>query len=228
MENHKENPEEQDKQDDQINTYLIPSRKKLYRSPYNYVLFGICGGISEYIKINPVLLRILFVATSLLGGWGIVAYLMCFVLVPEHPSMKEKGLSGRLFTRRALGFVMIGTGVYFWMPPFGIFNYLKSINVSESLFLSSMVVVGGIIILLRGLPSSGSQVDRPKKLFRSVRNRRLVGVCAGLAEYLQTDVNLIRLLFILLSFLTLGVVFIFYLVVGYFIPPEETTEAADA
>ena len=61
-----------------------------------------------------------------------------------------------------------------------------------------------------------------KKLYRSEREKMLGGVCGGLAEYLEIDVNIIRLLFIATGLLTvLFPMVIFYIIAWIIIPVEE-------
>jgi len=60
--------------------------KKLYRSSTNKVFAGIIGGLGEYFQIDPVLLRVIWVAIVLLSGGvpGIVAYIIAIFIIPKH------------------------------------------------------------------------------------------------------------------------------------------------
>ena len=60
--------------------------KKLYRSNQNRMLAGVCGGIAEYFNIDPTVIRIAWAILSLVGALGIMAYVICLVLMPENPS----------------------------------------------------------------------------------------------------------------------------------------------
>lgn len=60
--------------------------KKLYRSNQNRMLAGVCGGIAEYFNIDPTVVRIAWAILSLVGALGIMAYVICLVLMPENPS----------------------------------------------------------------------------------------------------------------------------------------------
>lgn len=51
---------------------------------------GVAGGIAEYLEVDPTLVRLVFVALTLLGGPGVIIYLVLMVIVPEAPSMKAK------------------------------------------------------------------------------------------------------------------------------------------
>jgi phage shock protein C len=59
-----------------------------------------------------------------------------------------------------------------------------------------------------------------KKLYRPKENRLMGGVCAGLAEYINLDVSLIRLLFIVINLMTTALFTIFYLICWMMIPGE--------
>ncbi|MBC7363553.1 MAG: PspC domain-containing protein [Candidatus Aminicenantes bacterium] len=60
-----------------------------------------------------------------------------------------------------------------------------------------------------------------KKLYRSTQQKMLGGVCAGLAEYFDLDVSLVRLIFVGLALLTaLLPMTLFYLIAWLVIPPS--------
>ncbi|MCC6803501.1 MAG: PspC domain-containing protein [Anaerolineae bacterium] len=58
-----------------------------------------------------------------------------------------------------------------------------------------------------------------KKLYRSRTDRKLAGVCAGLAEYFDVDPTIVRILFVLLA-LAGGPGLIFYIILALLIPEE--------
>lgn len=60
--------------------------RKLYRSRTNRMVFGVCAGLAEFFGIDPTVVRLVFVAGSLLGfGSFILIYLVMFFVVPEEP-----------------------------------------------------------------------------------------------------------------------------------------------
>ena len=59
--------------------------KKLYRIKNGKVLAGVCGGVAEYFKIDPTIVRVLWVLASLVGFAGILAYIACAFIIPEKP-----------------------------------------------------------------------------------------------------------------------------------------------
>jgi len=61
-----------------------------------------------------------------------------------------------------------------------------------------------------------------KKLYRSKTKKMIAGVCGGLADYLDMDANLMRLLFVAIALLTaLLPMVIFYIIAWIIVPMEE-------
>jgi phage shock protein PspC (stress-responsive transcriptional regulator) len=58
--------------------------KKLYRSKRSRIIAGVCGGIGEYLDVDPTLVRLLWVLLSF-QGIGIIVYAIAWVIVPEEP-----------------------------------------------------------------------------------------------------------------------------------------------
>jgi phage shock protein C len=60
--------------------------KNIYKSDTNKVLAGICGGIGEYLEIDPTTVRIIFVfATIISFGSPIIFYIILMFLIPDNP-----------------------------------------------------------------------------------------------------------------------------------------------
>lgn len=66
-------------------------------------------------------------------------------------------------------------------------------------------------------------MNTERKLYRSVRNRMIAGVCAGLGEYLSMDPTVVRLIFVLLFFATGTIMFWVYLIMALIVPNEPAT-----
>jgi phage shock protein C len=59
--------------------------RRLYRSRDERMIAGVCGGLGEYFSIDPTLVRVLFVVAAVVGGWGLLAYLLLLIIVPLTP-----------------------------------------------------------------------------------------------------------------------------------------------
>jgi len=57
--------------------------KRLFRSRSSRVIAGVCGGIGEYFNIDPVIVRIIWVVVTLLGGAGLLAYIIAWIAIPN-------------------------------------------------------------------------------------------------------------------------------------------------
>ncbi|MDO5301354.1 MAG: PspC domain-containing protein [Tissierellia bacterium] len=58
--------------------------KQLRRSIYDRKIAGVCGGLAEYLGLDSNLVRLLWIIFTFAGGSGILAYLLCWILIPEE------------------------------------------------------------------------------------------------------------------------------------------------
>lgn len=60
--------------------------RKLYRSRTDSKLFGLCGGLAEYLNVDPTLLRVILVITAVFSGGTVIAlYLIASLIIPKEP-----------------------------------------------------------------------------------------------------------------------------------------------
>lgn len=59
--------------------------KRLYRSRKNRMIAGVAGGLAEYLDTDPTVIRLAFALSILLGGAGILAYFIMWIVMPEEP-----------------------------------------------------------------------------------------------------------------------------------------------
>ncbi len=243
--------------------------KKLYRSVSQKIIAGVCGGIGEYLNIDPVIIRLIFVALTVFGGSGILIYLIAMIIIPKSDGSRQSSdLSPPVFKFDKInsdqvfyfiGLILIGAGVIILLrklsiftAPFRLIGELSQL--SEKLFFPSvLMLIGGLLLYSffrsrRGGNESGdfTQYDPathqhtkdysaneapniPNKplfsiqgqLYRSREDKKIFGICGGLARYFHIDSSIMRLLMILIAFAT-G---FFFAVIGYFIMyfvvPEE-------
>jgi phage shock protein C len=58
------------------------SKKKLYKSRKNRMIFGVCGGIAEYLNMDVTIVRVLTGLLVLLKGVGLLIYILCAIVMP--------------------------------------------------------------------------------------------------------------------------------------------------
>ena len=67
-----------------------PEIRRLYRSGDDRILGGVCGGIAEYLDVDPVIIRLLWVIAVFAWGFGILAYIIAWIIIPRNPDHKWK------------------------------------------------------------------------------------------------------------------------------------------
>ncbi|MFP5364966.1 MAG: PspC domain-containing protein [Thermoleophilia bacterium] len=90
-----------------------PALRELRRDPEHGIVAGVCEGLGRRLDIDPLLVRIVFGATTLASGLGLVAYLLAWWLVPADggaPSQAAAEVERRGARNRRAG-VEIGSGI---------------------------------------------------------------------------------------------------------------------
>ena len=59
--------------------------RKLYRSRTDKKICGVCGGLAQYLNMDVSIMRLLTVLLTLFVGGGLIAYLICALIIPEEP-----------------------------------------------------------------------------------------------------------------------------------------------
>ena len=61
------------------------SLKRLTRSSRNKKVLGVCSGMAEYFNVDPVLMRVIWILTTVFTGFfpGIIAYLLAAWVMPQ-------------------------------------------------------------------------------------------------------------------------------------------------
>lgn len=59
------------------------SKKRLHRSKRDKVIAGVCSGLAHYFNTDSVLVRIIWLILVLCYGVGVLAYLICWLIMPD-------------------------------------------------------------------------------------------------------------------------------------------------
>ena len=59
--------------------------KKLTRSRTDCKIAGVCGGVADYLDVDPTLVRIVWLMLAVLWGWGVFGYLVAWIVMPKEP-----------------------------------------------------------------------------------------------------------------------------------------------
>ena len=72
---------------------------KLYRSISDRMIGGVCGGLGVFLSIDPVFIRLLFVLLLFGTDFGLILYLLLWILIPEEGKaygFKEESFSTKI------------------------------------------------------------------------------------------------------------------------------------
>ena len=59
-------------------------KKRLYKSSTDKKVCGVCGGIANYFDVDPTVIRLIWVIFTLVGGSGLIAYIIAAIIMPEE------------------------------------------------------------------------------------------------------------------------------------------------
>jgi phage shock protein PspC (stress-responsive transcriptional regulator) len=138
-------------------------KKRLYRSRTNQKIAGVCGGIAEYLDLDPTVVRIVFVLLAFVNGGGIIAYLVCWIAMPLEP-LQEQGThphavmesptatalsDGEVSTSRVSRRIGVGLGIV--LIVIGLSLLLERyIPWYKGNVVPLLLIVGGAMLLSRG------------------------------------------------------------------------------
>jgi phage shock protein C len=72
----------------------LMAEKKLYRSTSDTMLAGVCGGLAEYLDLDPSIVRIVFALLTLCTGIGAPLYGIMWIVIPEAPGVADVSTAG--------------------------------------------------------------------------------------------------------------------------------------
>jgi phage shock protein C len=214
--------------------------KRLYKSRRDRMIDGVCGGIGEYFDIDPTIVRGVFILLALFGGSGLFVYIAGMIIIPVNPQHLSMMYAGEMQPirrdgSRMWGVVLLGIGLIILLHNIGWFAFYQVLHVSWGLVLPIMIILLGMALIYahqntrRSAPNPETTEDTMetqanetsyRRLYKSRRDRKLFGVCGGLGEYFDIDPTLVRILFILLTFLSFGTGIVMYLAMAIFVPEE--------
>jgi phage shock protein C len=126
--------------------------KKFYRSRTNSMIAGVCGGLGEYLNLDPTILRIVAVLLIFAKGIGALAYIVAWVIVPRRPEAEAEAVAPvkSEMSRTLPGLLLIVVGLIFLLinlfPWFG-FDYLWPVL---------LIVLGAALLVKAVKPQSSS------------------------------------------------------------------------
>lgn len=129
-------------------------KRMLYRNPSDKLIGGVCGGMAEFVGWDATLVRILWIAMTIItGGGGVLAYIALWILLPvgtvadgeQKPA--KLSLSEQNLTRVA--FLLIGLGGLWLLANIGILPWMWDLfgGVFRILFWPALLIGSGYLVL---------------------------------------------------------------------------------
>jgi phage shock protein C len=64
--------------------------RRLYRSRSDKILCGVCGGVASYVRVDPPIVRLLWVVITVLRPlFGLIIYIVACLIMPEEPGLQQ-------------------------------------------------------------------------------------------------------------------------------------------
>lgn len=116
--------------------------KKLYRSRRDRMIAGVAGGIAEYFRVDPSLVRLIWVGLALMGGSGLLLYIIAALIIPSQPQDEGEGRDEDPATSTNLGaVVLIAVGIILLLRPF-----IPRVGLAELLLGLGLVLLGMAVL----------------------------------------------------------------------------------
>ncbi len=229
----------------------MPEQKnRLYRSRTNKIIAGICGGLSEYFNVDVTIIRLLWILITFLGGSGILVYIIAYFLIPERPvesGIATEQVRSDFAPARIFGVIFVAVGIIILLDNLGILSFHRWWHLTSDFIFPSLLIVIGIYFLTK--KGRGTIIDAPsnkqepvehnqeqsqtsntsekkggqKRLHRSVKDKKILGICGGAGEYFDIDPTIVRIAYVLFTFLSGGMGLILYFIL-YLVIPEADME----
>jgi phage shock protein C len=136
--------------------------RRLYRSSKNRIVAGVCGGIAEYLNVDPTLIRLGFVLLTIASGSGILLYLILAIIVPKAPAGAtyptppplQVNAGAVILLLVGLGLVVLGViwaldQVAPWFWPF--WNLWSIVRGLAKFFWAALLIVIGLAVIAAAL-----------------------------------------------------------------------------
>jgi len=216
--------------EESLNQSESVSFKKFYRNKSNHFIGGVASGIADYFDVPVILPRIIFVLSGF-SGFGVLAYLIMWIMVPENPTTvtTQSAISSELSANiyRIGGGLLILFGAYELLDNLNIYWFSDFIDmVSDFAFPVFLIILGALLVyfsvskIRTGKNEMNTNSTEPKRLYRVMRERMIAGVCSGLGHYFNLDPVLVRVLFIISVFVSFGATLLVYLVLTLATPKD--------
>ena len=204
----------------------METTKQLFKSRRDKMVDGVCAGLADYFNVNVALMRLLFVVFAFVDCISVVAYITAMVLVPREPVTLTGNPEAELSEKKSAvnhgffwGAILILIGTIMFLDTMNLFNFhFFWRHFGWKFLVPAVFIAAGIILIVsrnRFTNSEGLFSKTNENAFRRVsENKKIFGVCAGVARHWNLDVSIVRIAWVLVTIVAFPVGLIAYALVG--------------
>jgi phage shock protein C len=214
--------------------------RRLCKSRADRMVDGVCGGVAEYFSLDSTLVRLAWVLLIFVGGMGILLYLVAMIIMPvNRGESASPPLPARERNSKFWGILLVAVGSVWFLGNLGLPLWHRWWGLAWDVMLPVLLILAGVAFIFGGrnslsaAPASGKASPGPEtpasgttppvpgaRLYKSRADRKLFGVCGGIASYFSVDPTVVRLLFIVASFVSVGFMVLLYIIMAIVTPRE--------
>ena len=214
--------------------------RRMYKSRADRMLDGVCGGVAEYFGLDSTLVRLAWVLLVLVGGMGVLLYIVAMIIMPvSREQAPVPPVAVRERNSKFWGILLVAVGTVWFLGNLGLPLWHRWWGLAWDVALPVLLILAGVAFLFGGRNSlsaapapapappgpespgeAGFTPAQPARLYKARSERKIFGVCGGLAAYSNVDPTIIRLLFIIASFASFGFVLLLYVIMAIVMPRE--------
>ncbi len=200
----------------------IPEKKKqnnkIFRPVNGRLFFGVASALANYFSCSLLFIRITFVLGIFLGGISLYLYLLGAVLIPEEIliSYGEFDKKKSKIKRKNVYSLLLFVPATLFLT-FGNDNPFTLIDPEQELLVPILLIASGILVLVKNKSYSLLFPVSENDSNLTIDNKKILGICSAYSNYLKIDLFFLRMLWTLVSFITLGLGIVVYLISWFFI-----------
>jgi len=132
---------------------MTTQQRKLFRSNSNRVFAGICGGLGNYMDVDPTIVRLVWILLTLLGGSGLFLYAVLYFVIPREQHTPNKNVteeSHRDFSAAGIfGMIFIAVGIVILLDNLDLISFGHWWCWGWEFFFPGILILAGIFFLTR-------------------------------------------------------------------------------
>lgn len=216
--------------------------RRLYRSRTDKVFAGVCGGLANYLEVDPVVIRLVWLVSIFVFGLGLLLYFTAWIIIPSNPKerVSSQHTNKRTDWNLVIGLILLVGGVFILLGEYVFydFGWLRFHFFPWKIFWPLALIALGIYLVV-----SKASIDkeiitkniegirewsRTTNLRKNRSEKMISGVAAGIADYFKMDPTIVRLIWVAAVFMTHGLAVLAYIVLSLIMPYKDENSGGES